>query len=52
MSKKSSTFAVAKGCGIYPITVSGQNVTAQNGSLPYGIYVVHTPRGAKKVWVY
>lgn len=33
-------------------TVSGQDVTAQNGSLPYGIYVVHTPRGAKKVWVY
>lgn len=32
-------------------SLSGQDVTEQNGSLPYGVYVVHTAKGAHKVYV-
>ncbi|MCR4665139.1 MAG: hypothetical protein K5660_07210 [Paludibacteraceae bacterium] len=31
--------------------MSGQDVTEQNGSLPYGIYIVHTTNGSHKVYV-
>lgn len=31
--------------------MSGQDVTEQNGSLPYGIYIIHTTNGVHKVYV-
>ena len=31
--------------------LSGQDVTNRNGSLPTAIYIVHTAKGVKKVWV-